>query len=211
MNRNQENIIEGRENPKINALIYSMRYQDNSGFTVIDIRARIMTMVAISEKFTRDMDEATRSYKTESSKGSSPKKEGSPKGSSPKAEGSRINEKEVEKKLEELKESEDQDVERWNTASENLMDDDEKERLRMDLEVRRLRRLERAESEEDIESIKSEENPYSPPGSLTPIELMETGSDEIFNRKVLEEKLNQIKEKLGEKTENSLKGLRKHL
>ena len=76
-------------------------------------------MVAISEKFTRDMDEATRSYKTESSKGSSPKKEGSPKGSSPKAEGSRINEEEVGKKLEELKESEDQDVKRWNITSEN--------------------------------------------------------------------------------------------
>ena len=69
----------------------------------------------------------------------------------------------------------------------------------MDLEIRRLRRLERAESEEDIESIKSEENPYSPPGSLTPIELMETGSDEIFNRKVLEEKLNQIKKNLEKK------------
>src|SRR5438045_9786091 len=113
MNKNQENIIEGRENPKINALIYSMRYQDNSEFSVIDIRARIMTMVAISEKFTRDMDEATRSYKTESSKGSSPKKEGSPKGSSPKAEESRINEEEVEKKLEELTGSEGQDIGTW--------------------------------------------------------------------------------------------------
>src|SRR6266513_2114062 len=108
MNKDQENIIEGRENPKINALIYSMRYQDNSGYSVTDIRARIMTMVAVSEKFTRDMNEATRSYKTES-----------PKGSSPKAEGNRINEEEVEKKLEELKESEDQNIERWNTASEN--------------------------------------------------------------------------------------------
>ena len=183
MNKDQENIIEGRENPKINALIYSMRYQDNSGFTVIDIRARIMTMVAVSEKFTRDMNEATRSYKTESSKGSSPRKEGSPKGSSPKTEGSRINEEEVGKKLEKLRESKDQGVKRWNTTSENLMDDDEKERLRMDLEVRRLRRLERAENEEDVESIKSEENPYSPLGSLTPVELMETGSGEIFNEK----------------------------
>ena len=37
MSRNQENIIEGRENTKINALIYSMRYQDNSGFSIKDI------------------------------------------------------------------------------------------------------------------------------------------------------------------------------
>ena len=73
MSRNQENIIEGRENAKINALIYSMRYRNNSGFSITDIRARIMTMTAVSEKFTRDMDEATRSYKTESSKDDSPK------------------------------------------------------------------------------------------------------------------------------------------
>src|SRR2546423_23354 len=58
MSKNQENIIEGRENTRINALIYLMRYQNNSGFSITDIRARIMTMTAISEKFTRDMDEA---------------------------------------------------------------------------------------------------------------------------------------------------------
>jgi len=81
----------------------------------------------------------------------------------------------------------------------------------MDLEVRRLRRLERAESEEDVESIKSEENPYSPPGSLTPVELMETESEEIFNEKVLERKLDQIKERLKEKTQDSLRGLKEHL
>src|SRR5437762_3152729 len=120
MNRNQENIIEGRENPKINALIYSMRYQDNSGYSVTDIRARIMTMVAISEKFTRDMDEATRSCKTESSKGSSPKKDGSPKGSSPKAEGSRINKEEIERKLEELTGSEGPDIGTWDTSTEKI-------------------------------------------------------------------------------------------
>src|SRR5436190_12709761 len=131
MNRNQENIIEGRENPKINALIYSMRYQDNSEFSVIDIRARIMTMVAISEKFTRDMDEATRSYKTESSKGSSPKKEGSPKGSSPKAEESRINEEEVERKLEELTGLEGPNIGIWDTSTEKIIDDDEMERMRL--------------------------------------------------------------------------------
>src|SRR2546429_543252 len=81
----------------------------------------------------------------------------------------------------------------------------------MDLEVRRLRRLERAENEEDVESIKSEENPYSPSGSLTPVEPIETGSGEIFNEKVLERKLNQIKERLKEKTQDSLRGLKEHL
>src|SRR6266480_4308742 len=176
-----------------------------------------MMMVSISEKFTRDMEEATRSYKMESSKENSPKKEESPgkeespKGTSPRGEGSKMNQEEIEKRLKELRESEDQNVERWNTASENLMDDDEKERLRMDLEVRRLRRLERAESEKDVESIKSEENPYSPLGSLTPVELMETGSGEIFNKKVLERKLDQIKERLKEKTQDSLRGLKEHL
>src|SRR2546430_298845 len=135
MSRNQENIIEGRENTKIQALIYSIRYQDNSGFSVTDIRSRIMTMTAISEKFTRDMDEATRSYKTESSKENSPEKTGSPKESSPKAEGSQIKEKEVleiEKQLEQLKKSEDQDVTPWNTSTtENLIDDNEMERMRL--------------------------------------------------------------------------------
>jgi hypothetical protein len=58
MGRNTENILEGRENFKINALIYSMKYRDNSGFTIKEIRARIINMIIISEKFTRDMDEA---------------------------------------------------------------------------------------------------------------------------------------------------------
>ena len=37
MSKNQENIIEGRENTRINALIYSMRYQNNSEFSITDI------------------------------------------------------------------------------------------------------------------------------------------------------------------------------
>ena len=37
MNTNQENIIEGRENAKINALIYSMRYKDNSRRSITEI------------------------------------------------------------------------------------------------------------------------------------------------------------------------------
>ena len=39
MNTNQENIIEGRENAKINALIYSMRYRDNSRRSITEIRS----------------------------------------------------------------------------------------------------------------------------------------------------------------------------
>ena len=191
MNTNQENIIEGRENAKINALIYSIRYKDNSRHSITEIRSRIMIMVSISEKFTRDMEEATRSYKMESSKENSPKKEESPgkeespKGTSPRVEGSKMNQEEIEKRLEELRESEDQDVERWNTASENLMDDDEMEKLRLDLELRRLRRMERTRSAGELESIKSEENPYSSLGSLSPIELVEIGMDSPLDEKLV--------------------------
>lgn len=77
MKKNTENILEGRENFRINALIYSIRYRNNSGFTIKDIRARIINMIIISEKFTRDMDEAAKSYKTNSSEEDSPKEESS--------------------------------------------------------------------------------------------------------------------------------------
>src|SRR3989440_992145 len=40
---------------------------------------------------------------------------------------------------------------------------------------------------------------------------METGSGKIFNEKILERKLNQIKERLKEKTQDSLRGLKEHL
>src|SRR2546421_4599032 len=40
MGKNMENIIEGRENPQINKLIYSIGYRNNSGFSKEDIRAR---------------------------------------------------------------------------------------------------------------------------------------------------------------------------
>ena len=55
MGKDMENIIEGRENFWINALIYLMGYRDNSGFSIKDIRARIVDMTSVSEKFTRDM------------------------------------------------------------------------------------------------------------------------------------------------------------
>ena len=211
MNKHQENIIEGRENPKINALIYSMRYQDNSGFSVTDIRSRIMTMVAISDKFTRDMNEATRSYKTESSKGSSPKKDRSPKGSSPKAEGSRINKEEIERELEELTGSEGPDIGTWDTSTEKIIDDDEMERIRLDLELRRLRRIERTRSLDKLESIKSEENPYSSLGSLSPMELVEIGAGTFLDEEILQEKLEEIGKKLGERTEETLKNFQEGL
>src|SRR6266480_1819617 len=156
MSKNQENIIEGRENTRISALIYSMRYQDNSGFLITDIRARIMTMTAVSEKFTRDMDEATRSYKTESSKDNSPEKEESPKRNSPKVEGSKINEKEVLEIQKELEKLENQEIEKWDTSTGKMIDDDEMERMRLNLELRRIRRMERAKSIDEVESIKSE-------------------------------------------------------
>src|SRR5436190_9303781 len=74
MGKNMENIIEGRENFRIDALIYSMGYRDNSGFSKKDIRARIIEMTSVSEKFTRDMEEAAESYKTKSSEENSPDK-----------------------------------------------------------------------------------------------------------------------------------------
>ena len=138
MSRNQENIIEGKENAKINKLIYSMRYRNNSGFSITDIRARIMTMTTISEKFTRDMDEATRSYKTESSKDDSPEKEESPKRNSPKTEGRKTNEEKVLEIQRELEKLEEQEIKKWDTSTENLIDDDEMERMRLDIEFRRI-------------------------------------------------------------------------
>src|SRR5437762_3119304 len=116
MNKHQENIIEGRENPKINALIYSMRYQDNSGFSVTDIRT-------------------------------------------------------------------------WDTSTEKIIDDDEMERIRLDLELRRLRRIERTRSLDELESIKSEENPYSSLGSLSPMELVEIGAGTFLDEEILQKKL----------------------
>src|SRR2546430_856044 len=106
MGKNMENIIEGRENPQINRLIYSMGYCNNSDFSKEEIRARIVDMTVVSEKFTRDMEEAAESYKTKSSgeensskenspdKKESPKKT-SPRETSPKAESSKMNEKEI--------------------------------------------------------------------------------------------------------------------
>src|SRR5437762_7796096 len=67
MEKNMENIIEVKENPQINRLIYSMEYHNNSGFSKEEIGARIKDMIVVSEKFTRDMEEAAESYKTKSS------------------------------------------------------------------------------------------------------------------------------------------------
>src|SRR2546423_8776834 len=116
MEKNKENILEGEENYRINALIYSIKYCDNSGFLIKEIKVRIVNMIMISEKFIRDMDEAARSYKTESSKGNSSNKEKSPKkhsleeNNSSKAEGSKINKKDVLKIQKALEKLEDQDM-----------------------------------------------------------------------------------------------------
>src|SRR6266487_3772903 len=194
MSKNQENIIEGRENTRINALIYSMRYQDNSGFSITDIRARIMTMTAISERFTRDMDEATRSYKTESSKDNSPEKEESPKRNSPKEEGSKINEKEVLEIQKELERLENQEIEKWSTSTEKTIDDDEMERMRLDLELRRIRRMERAKSIDEIESIKSEDL-----NSVKSEDLARDSGDDIIAGKY-----RRMKERMGDEIDEEL-------
>ena len=144
MGKNMENIIEGRENPQINRLIYSMGYRNNSGFSKEDIRARIVDMTVVSEKFTRDMEEAAESYKTKSSekesssKENSPDKKESPKKTSPreispKAEGSRINRKEVleiKEKLKGFEEFKDDNVEIWEEKStEEIFSKEEREKL----------------------------------------------------------------------------------
>src|SRR5438045_1542931 len=176
-----------------------------------------MMMISISEKFTRDMKEATRSYKMKSSKENIPKKEKSPreeespKGTSPRIEGSKMNQEEIEKRLEELRESEDQDVKRWNTASEDLMNDDEMKKMRLDLELRRLRRMERTRSADELESIKSEENPYSSLGSLSPIELAEIGMNSPLDEKLVQEKLIEIKKRLDERMEETIENFQEGL
>src|SRR5436305_3166898 len=200
MGKNLENIIEGRENFRINALIYSMGYRDNSGFFIKDIRARIVDMTSVSEKFTRDMEEATESYKTKSSgeegssKENSPDKKESPKKTSPreispKAEGSRINRKEVleiEEKLKGFEELKDDDVEVWKEKStEELFSKEEKEKWERDFELRRLKRLEKIENIDDLESVISEENPHSSLGMRTPAELLENNITEIDNDGVI--------------------------
>ena len=113
MKKNTENILEGRENFKVNALIYSIKYQDNSSYTIKDIRARIINMIAISEKFTRDMDEAAESYKTNSSKENSPK-EGSPKKKNSPKIGSSKNDETLGIEKEETIE----DIKKWDTSTD---------------------------------------------------------------------------------------------
>ena len=167
MGKNLENIIEGRENFQINALIYSMGYRDNSGFSIKDIRARIVDMTSVSEKFTRDMEEAAESYKTKSSEEESSSKENSPKETSPKIEGSKLNEKETLEmakdleRLRTLREERDRDVKKWDTSEDKILSDDEIDELRRETEMRRLRRMEKIKNVDELESIKSEENPYS--------------------------------------------------
>src|SRR5436190_3569818 len=176
MRQNTENILEGRETYTINALMYSIQYQNNSGLTMTEIRARITNMIIVSEKFTRNMEEAAESYKTKSSgeecssKENSPDKKESPKKTSPReispnAEGSRINRKEVleiEEKLKGFEELKDDDVEIWEEKStEELFSKEEKKKWERDFELRRLKRLEKIENIDDLESVISEENPHS--------------------------------------------------
>jgi hypothetical protein len=199
MKKNTENILEGRENIRINALIYSIRYRNNSNFTVKDIRARIVNMIIISEKFTRDMEEAAESYKTNSSKENS-SKEGSPrKRDSPKIKGSKDFEKET---LRTKLEGSEENIEEWDTSTEELMNEEEIKRRWRDIELRKLRKLEEAKDLEEIESIKSEENPYSS-GIITPTETIEEFLESTKNssepyRKLIKEKYKKLKEKFGE-------------
>src|SRR5436190_5209334 len=127
MKRNTENILEGKETFMVNALMYSIQYQDNSELTMTEIRARITNMIVISEKFTRDMNEAAESYKTKSSEENSSKEE-SPKENSPERNTSTTRKNET-RKQETL---EDQDVKEWNVSTEKQIDKDEKEKMRIE-------------------------------------------------------------------------------
>src|SRR5438045_5778207 len=90
------------------------------------------------------------------------------------------------------------------------MDDDEMEKLRLDLELR-LRRMERTRSADELESIKSEENSYSSLGSLSPIELAEIGMDSPLDEKLVQEKLIEIKKRLDERTEETIENFQEGL
>ena len=165
-------------------------------------------MTSVSEKFTRDMEEAAESYKTKSSgeesssKENSPSKEESPKKTSPreispKAEGSRINRKEVleiEEKLKGFEELKDDDVEIWEEKStEELFSKEEKEKWERDFELRRLKRLEKIENIDDLESVISEENPHSSLGMRTPAELLENDITKMDNDGVIRKIRRDIK------------------
>ena len=88
------------------------------------------------------------------------------------------------------------------------MDDDEMEKLRLDLELR-LRRMERTRSADELESIKSEENSYSSLGSLSPIELAEIGMNSPLDEKLVQEKLIEIKKRLDERTEETIENFQR--
>src|SRR5436190_21390779 len=117
MTKNMDNIVEGKENFQINALIYSMKYHNGAGLTINEMRTNIKNMIAISEKFTRNMDEAAESYRTKSS-GENSSKEESPRKNSPERNTSTI-------ETEKLETLEDQDVKTWDVSTEDIIDEDE--------------------------------------------------------------------------------------
>ena len=176
-----------------------------------EIRARITNMIVISEKFTRDMNEAAESYKTKSSEENSSKEE-SPKENSPERNTSTTRKNET-RKQETLK---DQDVKEWDVSTEKLIDEDEIERMRIDLELRKIRRLERSRSVEEIESIKSEDL-----NSVKSEDLIRDAENDILKAKnqekimeemqkqINEEKYRRIKEKVGDEIDKEIMNERK--
>ena len=204
MKRNTENILEGKETFMVNALIYSIQYQNNSGLTITEIRARIINMIVISEKFTRDMDEAAESYKTKSSGEENSSKEESPKENSPERSTSTA----LKGRTEKLEKSKDQDVEKWDTSTEKLLDEDEIERMKLDLEIRKIRRLERTKSVEEIESIISGElNSVKSEDLKRDVEYdIIKGKDqkEETQKQINETKYRWIKERIGDEIDQEI-------
>ena len=150
-------------------------------------------MTSVSEKFTRDMEEAAESYKTKSSEEESSSKENSPKETSSKIEGSKLNEKETLEMAEDLerlrtlREERNRDVKKWDTSEDKILSDDKIDELRRETEMRRLRRMEKIKNVDELESIKSEENPYSTERMNLSLENL------IESRSIKSEDLNSIK------------------
>ncbi|HVH96494.1 MAG TPA: hypothetical protein VM682_06100, partial [Bacillus sp. (in: firmicutes)] len=143
--RSLENMIEGLENIKIDRLIWSIKYRTKPNFTVKEIRTRILNMMVISEKFTRDMDDAIDSYKTRSSGNITGK-------NSPEKEDSLTEDilgKESSSKNEEMEETEMPEGEDMTELWKEIEQDKIREQLKI------LERLKKGTTEREIDSIKS--------------------------------------------------------
>src|SRR4051794_216219 len=152
MTRNLENIIEGAENIRISSLIWSIKYRSKPNYTVKELRARIMMMIGISEKFTRNMEDAINSYKTGSTgdetKENSPEKH-SPEKTSPKREGS------PEKDKEEIYGEGSSSTEKPEILEDYTELWKEVERAKLERKLKLIGKISEGKTEEEINSFKT--------------------------------------------------------